>query len=466
MFGPNRKLLFSTRALNLGSTFLVSYVDALFLPHRSEKWDIKQDMEEARVNEITNINISLYTLGRVIAALSTPVKTGHGERSRQPHIPYRDSNLTRLLQDSLGGNTRTRIIATLSPARECVDETISTLRFADRAKQVMTFVQVNEHRPVDHALVQRLKAEIKDLRELLHNTNRPREVAKDKLLTPRPAAFAAMAEAEPLVYRETIEKLRRENDTLREKQPGTRAGTNGKQLGADISSLQDTNRTLEDAITTVMVIIKRFFRFEIEEEELRNDLSKVIAHLNSTIPGGMNWDGINHSILSPPRDIMSVDPGATPRRYNRHESSIRHNGVAFEPAGGNGLHQPIRKPGDPECQRDSPQGNSVSLPPVLGVSTSREPKAEKLSYRLRGKHADEVVVVVKKDLTEEEEERRIRKEIKLAKVKIAWDSQSGISLHSRKAGQTFFFQQLIDEKPYPTSYRPSFYGWMHMTSGD
>lgn len=359
-------------------------------------------MEEAHVNEMTNINVSLYTLGRVIAALSTTMKTGDGERSRQPHIPYRDSKLTRLLQDSLGGNTRTCIIATLSPARECVDETISTLRFADRAKQVMTFVQVNEHRPVDHALVQRLKAEIKDLRGLLRNTNRPREGATDRLI-PR-------SEADLLAYRETIEKLTRENYMLR---AGTRAGTNGKQLGADIASLQDTNRTLEDAIRTVIVTIKRFFRFEIEEEDLRNDLSKIIVHLNSTVPGGMNWDGNNHSILSPPRDIRPIAP--TPRRYNRDELSIRHNGSAFEPAGGNGLHGPTRKPGDPESQMGYPRGNSLSLPPVL--STSREPKAEKLSYRLRGKHADEVVVVEKRDLTGEEEERRIRKELKLAKVK-------------------------------------------------
>ena len=51
-------------------------------------------------------------------------------------MPYRDSKLTRLLQDSLGGNTKTKIIATLSPSIDCIDESISTLKFADRAKQV------------------------------------------------------------------------------------------------------------------------------------------------------------------------------------------------------------------------------------------------------------------------------------------------------------------------------------------
>ena len=70
-------------------------------------------------------------------------------------------------QDSLGGNASTRLIATLSPAADCADESLSTLRFADRAKQVMVFVRRNEKRPVDYALVQRLQREVVHLRGLL-----------------------------------------------------------------------------------------------------------------------------------------------------------------------------------------------------------------------------------------------------------------------------------------------------------
>jgi hypothetical protein len=55
---------------------------------------------------------------------------------RLVHIPYRDSKLTRILQDSLGGNTKTYLVATVNPSAECADESISTLRFADRAHQV------------------------------------------------------------------------------------------------------------------------------------------------------------------------------------------------------------------------------------------------------------------------------------------------------------------------------------------
>jgi hypothetical protein len=69
----------------------------------------------------------------------------------------RDSKLTRLLQDGLSGNAKTLLIATVSSAAENVEETISTLKFADRAGQVMVSASVNETRPVDHALVTRLR---------------------------------------------------------------------------------------------------------------------------------------------------------------------------------------------------------------------------------------------------------------------------------------------------------------------
>jgi kinesin family protein 11 len=78
--------------------------------------------KDARAREAGNINQSLLTLGRVITALVDHL----------PHIPYRDSKLTRLLQDSLGGRTKTCIIATLSPATWCYDETLSTLEYANR----------------------------------------------------------------------------------------------------------------------------------------------------------------------------------------------------------------------------------------------------------------------------------------------------------------------------------------------
>ena len=83
------------------------------------------------------------------------------------YVPYRDSKLTRLLQDSLGGNTKTCLIATISPVNDWAEETISTLKFADRAKEVMTRVKANEVNASDDALVQKLQKEVQHLREVL-----------------------------------------------------------------------------------------------------------------------------------------------------------------------------------------------------------------------------------------------------------------------------------------------------------
>lgn len=94
--------------------------------------------------EHKSINMSLSTLGKVISALA---------KSSLNNIPFRESKLTRLLKDSLGGNTKTILIATASPLYASIEETISTLKFADRAKQVMVKASVNEVSQQDDAVV-------------------------------------------------------------------------------------------------------------------------------------------------------------------------------------------------------------------------------------------------------------------------------------------------------------------------
>lgn len=177
----------------------------------SEKWDLRRDLRDEHIAEMTNINLSLHTLGKCISSLAKLSKHRNKQqrmnqdldnkslvqsldkttssfgslalsndnqslnksiaRSKTAapsiHIPYRESKLTRLLQDSLGGNAKTFLIATVSPAKINCEESISTLKFADRAKQVMVQATSNESRPVDHAMVTRLKEEVEILRSLL-----------------------------------------------------------------------------------------------------------------------------------------------------------------------------------------------------------------------------------------------------------------------------------------------------------
>lgn len=86
------------------------------------------------MKEASKINLSLSALGNVISALV---------EGKDRHIPYRDSKLTRLLQDSLGGNTKTIMIANISPCSHSYEETLSTLRYASRAKYIQNAPIIN-----------------------------------------------------------------------------------------------------------------------------------------------------------------------------------------------------------------------------------------------------------------------------------------------------------------------------------
>ncbi|XP_052800999.1 kinesin-like protein KIF17 isoform X2 [Mya arenaria] len=109
-----------------------------------------------RLKEATKINLSLSALGNVISSLVD---------GKSKHIPYRDSKLTRLLQDSLGGNTKTLMVACLSPADNNYDETLSTLRYANRAKNIKNKPKINED-PKD-ALLRQYQEEIERLKAML-----------------------------------------------------------------------------------------------------------------------------------------------------------------------------------------------------------------------------------------------------------------------------------------------------------
>ncbi|NWH31418.1 KIF14 protein, partial [Chloropsis hardwickii] len=110
-----------------------------------------------RLKEGVSINKSLLTLGRVISALSKQSQNG-----KKTFIPYRESVLTWLLKESLGGNSQTTMIATVSPAASSTEETLSTLRYAKQACSIINIAKVNED--VNVKLIRELKAEIEKLR--------------------------------------------------------------------------------------------------------------------------------------------------------------------------------------------------------------------------------------------------------------------------------------------------------------
>ncbi|GMR33816.1 hypothetical protein PMAYCL1PPCAC_04011 [Pristionchus mayeri] len=160
-----------------------------------------------RLEEGGSINKSLTTLGMVISALAE--KSNNAKKEK--FVPYRDSVLTWLLKDSLGGNSKTVMIATISPASDNYEETLSTLRFADRAKKIVNHAVVNED--PNAKIIRELREEVETLRQQITLTKR--EHTETEELRER------LAESERIVAQmnKSWEERLKETDTLyRERQ--------------------------------------------------------------------------------------------------------------------------------------------------------------------------------------------------------------------------------------------------------
>ena len=114
----------------------------------SERYDSKEYYKKLHFDEMVNINKSLLVLGNVIHALGSNnnlnMTDNKTKKQKKIFAPYKDSKLTQILEDSLGGNSVTYLLATISPCDENFDETLSTLKFADRAHSIMTKVSMNK----------------------------------------------------------------------------------------------------------------------------------------------------------------------------------------------------------------------------------------------------------------------------------------------------------------------------------
>ncbi|KAL0871022.1 hypothetical protein ABMA27_004836 [Loxostege sticticalis] len=181
-----------------------------------------------RLKEGANINKSLTTLGKVISALAE-IASKSKKSKKADFIPYRDSVLTWLLRENLGGNSKTAMIAAISPADINFDETLSTLRYADRAKQIVCKAVVNED--ANAKLIRELKEEIFKLRELLkaegieveeageeNNSSPARKKSEAEVMSPKLSRAATTIAEEAVDQLQASEKLIAElNETWEEK---------------------------------------------------------------------------------------------------------------------------------------------------------------------------------------------------------------------------------------------------------
>ncbi|XP_036725919.1 kinesin-like protein KIF17 isoform X2 [Balaenoptera musculus] len=216
-----------------------------------------------RLKEATKINLSLSALGNVISALVD---------GRCKHIPYRDSKLTRLLQDSLGGNTKTLMVACLSPADNNYDETLSTLRYANRAKNIKNKPRINED-PKD-ALLREYQEEIKKLKAilaqqmspsnlsaLLNNQVPPNPVQIEEKLLP-PSVIQHDTEAEKQLIREEYEerlaRLRADYEAEQESRARLEEDITAMRNSYDVklSTLEENLRKETEAVLKAEVLYK------------------------------------------------------------------------------------------------------------------------------------------------------------------------------------------------------------------
>ncbi|CAD8103013.1 unnamed protein product [Paramecium primaurelia] len=230
-----------------------------------------------RLKEATKINLSLSALGNVISALVD---------GKTQHIPYRDSKLTRLLQDSLGGNTKTVMITALSPADFNYDETLSSLRYASRAKMIKNQPKINED-PKD-ALLKQQADEIQKLKEQLSKLNKNGGGGgseKDIQNNSSSNFYGNLKKQQEILEIEKIksdevqkelEKLKQDNERLI-KERKDKEEQMSRQKQRELEQLIKDNENLQKEKEKVLEQIAEKEQKAIEEQNLRQKLQELMA---------------------------------------------------------------------------------------------------------------------------------------------------------------------------------------------
>lgn len=250
--------------------------------------------QDKRAREAGNINQSLLTLGRVITALV----------EKRPHIPYRESKLTRILQDSLGGSASTTIIATISPSDQDASDTLSTLDYATRARNVINKPESNqrstydrtavEHEREIQALVERHAIELCELEFRVRNevaTEFKREITKMK--DSYQEQYAQSSERMKESYESQCEDLRKQLDELRNNYKlKDQLAEYRKTLNEELETeLRNKEKALADARDTIKELTIKLEESEVEVKKATKVrkapvLEECSEYANLTFDGG------------------------------------------------------------------------------------------------------------------------------------------------------------------------------------
>ncbi|KIJ69148.1 hypothetical protein HYDPIDRAFT_105719 [Hydnomerulius pinastri MD-312] len=272
-----------------------------------------------RIKEGISINSGLLALGNVISALGDPARAKSHTSS---HVPYRDSKLTRLLQDSLGGNAHTLMIACVSPTEWNVGETVNTLKYANRARNIKNRAVVNEKEDGWDDMewlqgtVTRLRKEVKQLKDggpmIASGSGESAATVIESTESPNKRVLAQMTELqnnyedlrEKYTNRtEELARLRREMGERHRTSSGGSVGGTAKyeeivgpvieeyektisameaELGLNRAALRLTNEMMEEKEDELAQITERHSTTELYVEELRSRLAKLNERESST----------------------------------------------------------------------------------------------------------------------------------------------------------------------------------------
>jgi len=287
----------------------------------SERYDSRESYKKLHFDEMVNINKSLLVLGNVIHAL------GEGKNKKQKKIfaPYKDSKLTQILEDSLGGNSVTYLLATISPCEENFEETLSTLKFADRAHSIMTKVSMNKLNDLEPELkskeFNKICEELSQLKQLL-NIRKKRgtlEPIQEQLLKLKDENTQLKKYLGTGSNVDRIKELMEENNILRK----------------EIKSLNQLNRNLQNEIKNKPVFDynednyndsnkKKKNNFSAPKIKNKNNINKIKKDLNYN-DNDNNKSKNNTTNKNNNSNINKVNNKEINNNYNKYNESVDIN---------------------------------------------------------------------------------------------------------------------------------------------
>ncbi|KAF7228974.1 transcript variant X3, partial [Nothobranchius furzeri] len=246
-----------------------------------------------RAKEGISINCGLLALGNVISAL--------GDRSkRSTHVPYRDSKLTRLLQDSLGGNSQTMMIACISPSDRDFMETLNTLKYANRARNIKNKVMVNQDRASQQ--ISALRTEIARLQmELMEYRTGKRVVGEDGVEGINDLVHEnSMLQTENKNLRVRVKAMQETIDAQRSRLTQVLSDQANLALAKAGESGEEIGNMIQNYIKEIEELRAKLFESEAVNENLRKNLSR--ASTRSSLYGGP----ASSAIFTPEKEASDV----------------------------------------------------------------------------------------------------------------------------------------------------------------